>query len=238
MSDSSTARDRQVERLRLAKASLQERFAAATPPRADTGERLLSGWSALDAQLGGLGRGESLLVRAAPGAGGLALVGDWLTHAAAADHRVALIDAEGSVAPEAALTSAPLWVVRTPHAWVAADLLLRSGGFDLVAMVGLPPTGRGRVGPRVRRLLTEHGARLIVLGGRPPFRPDHSVSVSLAAVEWSASPVGDAPQRRTFRVETAGASFEVTRADCSIDRLRADPLAPDRRASRGKRRKR
>lgn len=238
MSDSSTARDRQAQRVRLAKAALRERFTEATRPRVDSGERLLSGWPALDARLGGLGRGESLLVRAAPGAGGLALVGDWLTHASEADQRVALIDAEGSVAPEAALTTAPLWVVRTPHAWVAADLLLRSGGFDLVAMVGLPPSDRGRVGPRLRRLLAEHGSRLIALGRRPPFRPDHSVSVSLAAVEWSGSPVGDAPRRRTFRVETAGASFEVTRADCSIDRLRSDPLAPDRRASRGRRRKR
>ena len=146
MSDSSTARNRQAERLRLVKASLQERFAEIARPRADTGERLLSGWPALDLRLGGLGPGESLLIRAAPGAGGLALVGDWLTYAADAEHRVALIDAEGSVAPEAALTRTPLWVVRTPQAWVAADLLLRSGGFDLVAMVGLPPTDRGRVG--------------------------------------------------------------------------------------------
>ncbi|MBO6936986.1 MAG: hypothetical protein JJ863_18590 [Deltaproteobacteria bacterium] len=238
MSESSTARDRRAQRLELAKARLHERFAEVTRPRADSGERLLSGWPALDVRLGGLGRGQSLLVQAAPGAGGLALVGDWLTYAADADHRVALIDAEGSVAPEAALADAPIWVVRTPHGWVAADLLLRSGGFDLVAMVGVPPADRGRVGPRIRRLLAEHGTRLIALGARPPFRPDHSVSVSLAAVEWSASPVGDAPRRRTFRVETAGASFEVTRADCSIDRLRADPLAPDRRASRGRRRKR
>lgn len=238
MSDSATARDH-AQRLQLAKVALRERFAEATRPRADGGVRLLSGWAPLDTRLGGLGPSESLLVRAAPGAGGLSLVGDWLSAAAREGHRVALVDSEGTVAPESALADAPVpvWVVRTPHGWVAADLLLRSGGFDLIALVGSPPGERGRVGPRVRRLLTEHGTRLITLGASP-FRPDHSVSVSLAAVEWSTSPVGDAPRRRTFRVETAGASFEVTRADCSIDRLRADPLAPDRRASRGRRRKR
>ncbi len=240
MSDSATARDRSAQRLKLARAALRARFVEATRPRADAGARLLSGWPDLDAHLGGLAPSESLLVRAAPGAGGLALVTDWLATAARDGHRVALVDSEGTVAPESALADAPVpvWVVRTPHGWVAADLLLRSGGFDLVALVGLPPADRGRVGPRIRRLLVEHGTRLIALGVRPPFRPDHSVSVSLAAVEWSASPVGDAPRRRTFRVETADASFEVTRADCSIDRLRADPLAPDRRASRGRRRKR
>ena len=282
MVDSSTARKtgphpadpERARRLAEAGAALRERFAAvvrspAAVPSVDRVDRhgdtnrgavrpadvLRSGWEALDEQLGGLAPGESLYVRAEPGAGGLALLGDWLARAVGEGRRVALIDAEGTVGPEIALppataqstSSTPCWVVRTEHGWVAVDLLLRSGGFDLVALVGVPPADRGRVGPRLTRLLAEHGSRLLVLGSSgssgssrasPPFRPDHSVSVSLAAVEWSASPVGDAPRRRTFRVETAGAVVEVCRDDCSIDRLRRDPLAPDRRSSRKRARKR
>ena len=150
-----------------------------------------------------------------------------------------VVDATASTLPHAwvpASTDGSIWVVVPPHpteAWVATDLALRSGAFELVVCLDPPP--RADVAPRLRRLLRARASRLLLLGP-PPFRVDRRARVSLAAVRWSQAPTGDAPAARTLSIDTGfGRGGELLRDDIRTDRLRPRPRAPDRRPSRQRR---
>lgn len=199
--------------------------------------RLPSGIEALDAHLGGgLAAGEMLHLEAAPGGGALTLTALWVRHAAAQGASCLVVDAAASTLPHAwvpASKEGAIWVVTPAHpseAWVATDLALRSGAFELVVTMDAPT--RPDVAPRLRRLLRDHGSRLLLLGA-PPFRVPRRARVSLTDVRWSCAAVGDAPAARTLSIDTgSGRGGELLRDDIHTDRLRPHPRAPDRRTSR------
>lgn len=223
------------------RALIATRFPSALPDATTRRELLGSGWPALDRVLdGGLARGELLWVHASWGGGGLSLASAWARHAATCEHDVLVVDARGSTLPHAWVRPegrGAIWVT-TPgidRAWLALDLAIRAGGFELVVALDAPRT---RDAARVRRLVRERETRLVLVGDVAPMRTSLSASVCVDRVRWVSAPHGDAPASRTLRVlseherEEEGGTSLVEVHTGHTDRLRPRPRAPDRSTSR------
>ncbi len=129
---------------------------------------LAFGIPALDAALPlGVPRGQITALDAPLGSGGTALLLALAEATLRADEGVALVDAERSLAPQAAAHLAALglfWVVRPKageNAWWCADVLLRTGAFGLVIVDRVPAPAR-RVAVRLQRLAHDKDTALIV----------------------------------------------------------------------------
>ena len=212
------------------------RFPHAVPtPDAARRELLGSGWPALDRALrGGLARGELAWVHAPWGGGGLSVASRWARHAATHDCNVLVVDARGSTLPHAWVRPkdhGAIWVVRPQidRAWLALDLAIRAGGFELVVALDAPRT---RDAARVRRLVRERETRLVLVGDVAPMRTALSARICVDAVHWVSAPHGDAPQSRVLRVLTEEGGTSLVEVHGHTDRLRPRPRAPDRSTSR------
>jgi len=129
---------------------------------------LAFGIPALDAALPqGVPRGQITVLEAPLGSGGTTLLLALAEATLRADEGVALVDAERSLAPQAAAHLAalgPFWVVRPrtgENAWWCTDVLLRTGAFGLVITDRVPAPPR-RVAVRLQRLAHDKDCALIV----------------------------------------------------------------------------
>ena len=129
---------------------------------------LAFGIPALDAALpAGVPRGQITAFDAPLGSGGTTLLLALVEATLRSDEGVALVDAERSLAPQAAAHLAALgsfWVVRPrahESAWWCADILLRTGAFGLV-IVDRVPTPARRVAVRLQRLAHDKDCALVV----------------------------------------------------------------------------
>jgi RecA DNA recombination protein len=126
------------------------------------------GIPALDAALpSGVPRGQITALEAPLGSGGTTLLLALAEATLRADEGVALVDAERSLAPQAAAHLAalgPFWVVRpkaNENAWWCADVLLRTGAFGLVIVDRVPAPAR-RVAVRLQRLAHDKDTALVI----------------------------------------------------------------------------
>jgi hypothetical protein len=220
---------------------------------------LAFGIPALDAALPqGLPRGQITALDAPLGSGGTTLLLALAAATLRADEGVALVDAERSLAPQAAAHLAALglfWVVRPKaheNAWWCADVLLRTGAFGLVIVDRAPAPAR-RVAVRLQRLAHDKDCALVVRDVHTPAGTgaggqggtDMTVNYGAAVrlcVCASDSPFVSAlagwggawPAARTLRVTTlkggAPRAAEVVVGVPMPDRLRPHWAVRDRRA--------
>ncbi len=129
---------------------------------------LVFGIPVLDAALPqGVPRGQITALDAPLGSGGTTLLLALAEATLRADEGVALVDAERSLAPQAAAHLAalgPFWVVRpkaNENAWWCADVLLRTGAFGLVIVDRVPAPAR-RVAVRLQRLAHDRDTALVI----------------------------------------------------------------------------
>jgi hypothetical protein len=218
---------------------------------------LAFGIPALDAALPqGVPRGQITALDAPLGSGGTTLLLALAAATLRTDEGVALVDAERSLAPQAAAHLAALgafWVVRpkaNENAWWCADVLLRTGAFGLVIVDRVPAPAR-RVAVRLQRLAHDKDCALIlrvaqtaghqVAGGSP--LPAYGAAVVLAVeplargagvIPALAGWGGAWPAARTLRVTTlkggAPRAAEVVVGVPLPDRLRPHWAVRDRRA--------
>lgn len=139
---------------------------------------LTFGIAALDAALPhGVPRGQITALDAPLGSGGTTLLLALAEATLRADEGVALVDAERSLAPQAAAHLAalgPFWVVRpraTENAWWCADVLLRTGAFGLV-IVDRGPAPPRRVAVRLQRLAHDKDTALVIRDAQTHERTD------------------------------------------------------------------
>ncbi len=206
------------------------------------------GLPALDAALEpGLPRGQITALEAPLGTGGTALLLALAEATLRADEGVALVDAERTLAPQAAAhlsALGPFWVVRpraTEGAWWCADVLLRTGAFGLVIVDQAPAPTRS-VALRLQRLARDKDTALVVRTaagqGRPSARPPFTALViTVHPRDSSFVPAlhgGAWPAPRTLRVtiEKGGAPrvAEVPLGFVLPHRLRPHWAVRDRRA--------
>ncbi len=217
---------------------------------------LAFGISALDAALPqGVPRGQITALDAPLGSGGTALLLALAEATLRADEGVALVDAERSLAPQAAAHLAalgPFWVVRPKageNAWWCADVLLRTGAFGLVIVDRVPAPAR-RIAVRLQRLAHDKDSALIVRvaqtgrrqGGSGSQLPAYGAAMALAVEPANGSGFvpalpgwgGAWPAARTLRVTTlkggAPRAAEVVVGVPLPDRLRPHWAVRDRRA--------
>jgi hypothetical protein len=219
------------------------------------GRALRFGIPALDALLpGGVPRGQLTLLEAPLGSGGTALLLALAGATLRSDEAVALVDAERSLAPQAAAHLSSLgqfWVVRPQgprHAWWCADVLLRTGAFGLVIVDQPPPPPTRGVTVRLQRLARDKDAALMIRAAQPHGRTGAPVRALGAAVRlcvrarcsctdfipglWGHA--WPAPRALRITVEKGGAprAAEVTLGIALPDRLRPHWAVRDRRAGR------
>ena len=216
------------------------------------------GIPALDAALPqGVPRGQITALDAPLGSGGTTLLLALAAATLRADEGVALVDAERSLAPQAAAHLAalgPFWVVRpkaNENAWWCADVLLRTGAFGLVIVDRVSAPAR-RVAVRLQRLAHDKDAALVVRVARPAGRQagssGYQASAYGAAVVLAVEPPtcapgfipalagwgGAWPAARVLRVTTlkggAPRAAEVVVGVPLSDRLRPHWAVRDRRA--------
>jgi hypothetical protein len=144
---------------------LPERLQRLVPPAR---RGLAFGIPALDAAFpSGVPRGQITALNAPLGSGGTTLLLALAATTLAADEGVAIVDAERSLAPQAAAHLAalgPFWVIRPrtdENAWWCADVLLRTGAFGLV-IVDRSPAPPRRVAVRLQRLAHDKDTALVV----------------------------------------------------------------------------
>ena len=211
------------------------------------------GIPALDAVLpSGVPRGQITALDAPLGTGGTALLIALAEATLRADEGVALVDAERTLAPQAAAHLAalgPFWVVRpkaTQSAWWCADVLLRTGAFGLVIVDQAPAPARAVAG-RLQRLARDKDCALVVRRAQPHGRtgaPEHipGAAVRLCVRARSSDFVpgfagGAWPATRTLRItiEKGGAPrvVEVPLGFVLPHRLRPHWAVRDRRANAG-----
>ncbi len=218
---------------------------------------LAFGLPALDAALpAGVPRGQITTLEAPLGSGGTTLLLALAETTLRADEGVAIVDAERTLAPQAAAHLArlgPFWVVRPrahENAWWCADVLLRTGAFGLV-IVDRAPVPPRRIALRLQRLAHDKDCALIVRVAQLPRRqvasgcqlPEYGAAVALRVESLSRSPgfvpalagwSGAWPAARTLRVTTlkggAPRAAEIV-VGCPLpDRLRPHWAVRDRRA--------
>jgi hypothetical protein len=218
---------------------------------------LAFGIPALDAALPqGVPRGQITALDAPLGSGGTTLLLALAETTLRADEGVALVDAERSLAPQAAAHLAvlgPFWVVRpkaNENAWWCADVLLRTGAFGLVIVDRVPAPVR-RVAVRLQRLAHDKDCALVIRdaqtakrqGGSGSRLPAYGAAVMLAVepVAHGSSFIpalqgwgGAWPAARVLRVTTlkggAPRAAEVVVGVPLPDRLRPHWAVRDRRA--------
>ncbi|MDF1504995.1 hypothetical protein PYV61_18740, partial [Roseisolibacter sp. H3M3-2] len=242
--------------------TLRRRIADVVAGDAPPAAGFRTGVGPLDAALagaGGIPRGRLTELLGTAGSGATSLARRLVGQALAAGAWVAYVDATRTLAPrdwagaEPADGASRLWVVRPPDparaAW-CADVLLRSGGFGLVAADGATPRSRAATlrllqlardadGPLV---LVGAGTRASDLGGalRLRLRPTNAAAGGGAADgerpphrRWRVEPGGtwSAVQRAVITVEKGGThrNVEVSCAVGVARRLCAHPEVPDRR---------
>jgi len=134
---------------------------------------LAFGIPALDAALpSGVPRGQITAFEAPLGSGGTTLLLALAETTLRADEGVALVDAERTIAPQAAAHLAalgPFWVVRPKaheNAWWCADVLLRTGAFGLVIVDRVAAPVR-RVAVRLQRLAHDKDTALVIREAQP-----------------------------------------------------------------------
>jgi hypothetical protein len=218
---------------------------------------LTFGIPTLDAVLpGGVPRGQITALDAPLGGGGTTLLLALTEAALRADEGVAIVDAERSLAPQAAAHLAalgPFWVVRPrahENAWWCADVLLRTGAFGLVIVDRAPAPVR-RVAVRLQRLAHDKDSALVVRVAQTARRhvaggsqlPAYGAAVMLAVESLARAPSfvpalpgwgGAWPAARTLRISIlkggAPRAAEVV-VGCPLpDRLRPHWAVRDRRA--------
>ncbi|HXY19701.1 MAG TPA: hypothetical protein VEH83_06855 [Gemmatimonadales bacterium] len=218
---------------------------------------LAFGIPALDTALpAGVPRGQITALDAPLGSGGTTLLLALAEATLRSDEGVALVDAERSLAPQAAAHLAALgsfWVVRPrahESAWWCADVLLRTGAFGLVIVDRVPAPAR-RVAVRLQRLAHDKDSALVVRVTQAAGRQDRSgyqTSAYGAAMVLAVEPAarspgfvpalpgwgGAWPAARRLRVTTlkggAPRAAEVTVGVPLPDRLRPHWAVRDRRA--------
>ena len=220
---------------------------------------LAFGIPALDAALAcGVPRGQITALDAPLGSGGTTLLLALAEATLRADEGVAIVDAERSLAPQAAVrlaTLGPFWVVRpkaNENAWWCTDVLLRTGAFGLVIVdrAAAPPR---RIAVRLQRLAHDKDCALVIrdaqVHGRTDARghggtaaqPNYGASMhmSVCASDSRFVPAlpgwgGAWPAARTLRVTTlkggAPRAAEVVVGFPLPDRLRPHWAVRDRRA--------
>jgi len=139
---------------------------------------LAFGIPALDAALpSGVPRGQITALNAPLGSGGTTLLLALAATTLAADEGVAVVDAERSLAPQAAAHLAalgPFWVIRPrtdENAWWCADVLLRTGAFGLV-IVDRSPAPPRRIAVRLQRLAHDKDCALVMRVAQTARRQD------------------------------------------------------------------
>jgi RecA/RadA recombinase len=212
---------------------------------------LAFGIPALDAALpSGVPRGQITALNAPLGSGGTALLLALAATTLAADEGVAIVDAERSLAPQAAAHLAalgPFWVIRPrtdENAWWCADVLLRTGAFGLV-IVDRSPAPPRRIAVRLQRLAHDKDTALVIREAAMRERTETtanygaSVRLSVCASDSGFIPAlqgwgGVWPAPRTLRVTTlkggAPRAAEVVVGSPLPDRLRPHWAVRDRRA--------
>ncbi len=219
---------------------------------------LAFGIPALDAAFpSGVPRGQITALDAPLGSGGTALLLSLAAATLAADEGVAIVDAERSLAPQAAAHLATLgsfWVIRPrtdENAWWCADVLLRTGAFGLV-IVDRPPAPPRRIAVRLQRLAHDKDCALVARVAQRAGRQvasgsqlaAYGAAVVLAVESLSRSPGfvpalpgwgGAWPAARTLRVTAlkggAPRAAEVVVGSPLPDRLRPHWAVRDRRAA-------
>jgi hypothetical protein len=220
---------------------------------------LAFGIPALDAALpSGVPRGQITALSAPLGSGGTTLLLALAATTLVADEGVAIVDAERSLAPQAAAHLAalgPFWVIRPrsdENAWWCADVLLRTGAFGLV-IVDRSPAPPRRVAVRLQRLAHDKDTALVIreasatggtdgrTHGRTEMTANYGASVRLCVCASSSDFVpalagwgGVWPAPRTLSVTTlkggAPRAAEVVVGSPLPDRLRPHWAVRDRRA--------
>lgn len=221
---------------------------------------LAFGIPALDAALpSGIPRGQITALDAPLGSGGTTLLLALAEATLRADEGVAIVDAERSLAPQAAAhlaTLGPFWVIRPrtdENAWWCADVLLRTGAFGLVIVDRTPPPAR-RVAVRLQRLAHDKDCALLVRVAQTHAQYQdaqtrrraggYGATLALAVESLSQSPGvvpalpgwgGAWPAPRTLRVTIlkggAPRAAEVIVGSPLPDRLRPHWAVCDRRAA-------
>jgi len=213
---------------------------------------LAFGIPALDAALhSGIQRGQITALEAPLGTGGTALLLALAEATLQADEGVALVDAERTLAPQAAAHLAArgaFWVVRpraTQSAWWCADVLLRTGAFGLVIVDQAPAPAR-QVAVRLQHLARDKDTALVIRGrtaagpgARPPFSAlvltvhprDSGFVPGLSGGAWPA------PRTLQVTIEKGGAprALEVPLGFVLPHRLRPHWAVRDRSANTGSR---
>ena len=205
------------------------------------GERHLPcGVPALDLLLrGGLPLGQVCVWSGREGDGLLSLSRVALSHVLADGHRVAVVDANGSLDPRDWATLSRgrrLWIIRPSdlhQAQWAAEELGRSRVFRLVvmdlggALSSFPMKGLQRlsVGPRLRNAARAGGASLLVLGDVSPGAMGATIALRVERIQAGVS----REQRHTLKVwRTRGGPPEAQEVDFDVQ----ERLSPRRLLAR------
>ncbi len=238
-----------AERLDGLRRELEKRFGGVVLPRPgeEAGEErpgFRTGVDALDRLVpGGVPRGTLSLWTGEATSGRTAALRRLVEEACRAGARVALVDASRTL--DAAdwcgegVSPAGLWVARPPDAgragegaW-AAEALLRTGAFDLVALDGaLPAPPQAH---RLRALAREADAALVVCaqGEDPGWRADLKVEFHRAPAGWGLRPGARFRRRAGARVAKGWGirhgEREVELVHEPSHRLRPGPRVADRR---------
>jgi hypothetical protein len=213
------------------------------PGGARTTEEIATGIGALDSVLpnGGLPRGR--LSVWAPHGGATAILRAACRSVVAAGERSAWIDGDLTMAGafwstggSGGARDANMYLVRPTsrlNALRAADELLRSGGFSLLILAGVEPTGTDPV--RLTRAARDGGTALVAIGSSAAMASLRLTS-RLLRYRWRRTPFGDPADAEDamVRVSAKSAGWN-THADFSIPvmhhelRLSLEPELADRR---------
>ena len=193
------------------RALIQQRFPDATPLTgipggARTAEEVATGIAELDRVLpnGGLPRGR--LSVWAPHGGATAILRASCRAVVAAGERAAWIDGGLTVAGAFWENDRGTYLVRPAsrlHALRAAEELLRSGGFSLLILAGIEPTGTEPV--RLTRAAREGGTALVSVGSAAAMASVRLTS-RLLSYRWRRTPFGDPAEAEDAVVRVAAKS--------------------------------
>lgn len=235
------------------RSTLEARFGGAIRPQYSPASRdvFATGVPRLDALLhGGVPR-SALSVWVGTGTSGrTAALRALVRHACARGESIAVVDAgltlDATFGCTSGGTNSGLWTVRPPAptdgttaAW-AADALLRAGVFGLVVVDGALPTGE-QAG-LLRKQARNANAALVIsadrvqLRGGDGLRPDVRVEFG-GRPGYGSGLLPGGRVRRRVRIQVHGAGRGEREQELELihdptDRLRADPVVPDRRPSK------
>ncbi|MEO8452329.1 MAG: hypothetical protein ABI647_21235 [Gemmatimonadota bacterium] len=186
---------------------------------------------------GGLPRGRLTIWNAAQGSGAVAVLRAACFGALARGERAAWIDGQGTTGPH--WKTGPLLIRPSSllGALRAAEIVLKSGGFALVVLVGVDPEQTAML--RLSRMVQEGGGAFVALTHRT-LTASLRLTSRFLITEYrkSTSPFGDTARidAVTVRIEAYASGW---RADTTLDlpalthdlRLSLDPGLADRRGA-------